>query len=320
MLDLFETKQIEDFSKKIRDVFNLLTISRKYRVVGSANLKNIRYVADYDLNELYNKKLDSKDALDIIYQLFKEKFQRAEKDPNTFITDLKCGLDDNGEPLRWNKDDIKKGYKISSEDGRKIPFQECILRRTTFKMDVIQLIDGVFTEFSDNYYIKIGNESNFDPHDVSRDHLLNSLKRSYDEYFYSYQNLFKGLKRAFSYYLMEGEDKNRFVLEKLLKFFNSPVGLLYKIKGHLGTLGLVIENKSGFRKPKIHDIKKNIQIILSDLNAFDIPALKHLKNAYKAKSMKQIEKHLIKAEENLFIIINKQTLNWVLKNKDVPLY
>lgn len=320
MLDLFEKKELADFSKKIKEVFNLLTISRKYRVVGSASLKNIRYVADYDLNELYQKTFDTKNALDIIYQMFKDKFEEAEKDPHTFITDLKCGLDDNGEPLRWNKEDIKKGYKISSEDGRKITFQDCILRRATFKMDVIQLIDGVFTEFSDNYYIKLGDESNFDPHEAEPEHLLNNLKKSYDEYFYSYQNLFKGLKRAFSYYLMEDETQNRFVLEKLMRFFNSPVGLLYKIKSQLATIGLVMENKSGFRKPQLSDVKRNIQIILADLGAFDLPATKFLKSAYEAKTMKQINQFLIKAEENLYNTINKTTLEWVLKNKDVPLY
>jgi hypothetical protein len=214
-LSLFDKKQLIDFSDKIQKVFNLLTISRKFRVVGSAALKNIRYVNDYDLNELYSRNFDTKEALDLIYKMFVEKFEVCEKDPNCFITDLKCGMNSNDEPLRWDKKDIKKGFKVL-EDGRKMTFQECILTKSTFKLDLVKIIDGVFTEFSDNYLIKLGEESNFFPHDLQKDHLLTELKRSYEEYFYTYQNLFKGLKRAFSYYKMTGEGKNREVLKKLM--------------------------------------------------------------------------------------------------------
>lgn len=320
MIDLFEKKELKDFSKKIQDVFNLLTISRKYRVVGSASLKNIRYVADYDLNELYEKQLDTNDALDLIYKMFKDKFDECEKDPTCFITDLKCGMDTNGEPLRWNKDDIKKGTKVL-DDGRVVKFQDCILQKTAFKLDLIKILDGKFAEFSDNYYVKLGESANFTPHDISLDHLLNNLKHSYEEYFYIYQNLFKGLKRAFSYYLMEGKYKNKIVLEKLIKFFNSPVGKWYQIKGQLGTLALVMENKNGFRKPKISDIKTNLKIILDELRDFQMPKIKELlEKAIKATSEKSILEIIEKVEGGLFDIINAFTLKWVLENTDVPLY
>jgi hypothetical protein len=319
MIDLFERKELEDFSKKVRDVFNLLTISSKYRVAGSASLKNNRFIADYDLNELYQKKLDTDEALDLIYKMFKNKFEECEKSTTCFITDLKCGLNSDGEPLRWNKEDIKKGFKIL-EDGRKVAFQDCILSKTTFKLDVVKIIDGKFTEFSNNYYIKLGNSANFNPHDLTSGHLKSELKKSYDEYFYSYQNLFKGLKRAFSYYLME-DDKHQAILEKLLKYFNSPVGKLYHIKGQLGTLGLVIENKSGFRNPEINDVKNNIQIILKELADFDVPKIKEeLGKAMKATTLSAIEKSVVKVETALFDIINRFTLAFVLKNPDVAIY
>ena len=140
MLDLFEKKQRNDFSDKIRKVFNLLTISRKYRIVGSAGYKNLLYVADYDLNELYKKRLDNKSALDLIYNMFKSKFQKALKDPNCIITDFKCGLNTNGDPLRWDKNDMKNGYKILA-DGRKIAFQDCILQKAPMKLDVVEIIE-----------------------------------------------------------------------------------------------------------------------------------------------------------------------------------
>lgn len=320
MIDMFAKKDINEFSDKIHRVFNLLTITRKVKVVGSASLKNIRYVSDYDLNETFQRNFDSDQALDFIYKLFKDKFERSEKDPKCFITDFKCGMDTNGEPLRWDKDDIKRGTK-QLEDGRIIKFQDCILQKTTFKLDLIQNIDGVFTEFSDNYYIKLGIEANFFPHDASVDHLKNSLKHAYDEYFYVYRNLYKGLKRAFSYYLLDGEGKNEDVLKKLMNFFNSPTGKLYQIKGQLGTISLVMVNKSGFREPKINDIKRNIKIILDSLKFVDLKNIKDkLQSVLETSSKTKIKALILSAEEDLYNIVNRITLDWILKNKSVPLY
>ncbi len=320
MIDLFERKDIRDFSKKLQDVFNLLTISRKVRIVGSAGLKNIRYVNDYDINEMYNRSFDTNEALDLIYKMFEDKFKKCEKNKNCFITDFKCGMNTNGEPLRWDKNDIKKGTK-QLEDGRIIKFQDCILQKTTFKLDLVEIIDGKFSEFSDNYFIKLGNEANFFPHDLEKDHLMNSLKHSYDEYFYVYRNLFKGLKRAFSYYLLEGEGKNEMVLDKLLKFFNSFVGKLYQVKGQIGTILLVMENKNKFREPKISDIKNNVKIILGDLKMYPLENIKKkFEVILSTKGKKKIANTLSSIEEDLFDIINRATLEWVLKNKDVPIY
>lgn len=320
MIDLFERKSIKEFSDKIQKVFNLLTISRKVRVVGSAGLKNVRYVNDYDLNELYQRNFDTDEALDEIYKMFKIKFEQAEKDPTMFITDLKCGQDCNGEPLRWDKNDIKRGTK-QMEDGRIIKFQDCILMKSTFKMDVIKIIDGVFTEFSDNYLVKLGEEANFFPHDIQLDHLANALKHSYDDYFYTCRNLFKGLKRAFSYYLLIGKGKNEAILKKMLAFFNSPTGKLYQMKGQIGTILLAMDNASGFRNPKLSDVKKNIKLILSELEPLPTKDVKgKLELAMKATSKKKIMDYLSSAEEDLFDIINRITADWVLKNKDVPIY
>ena len=319
-LSLFDKKQIIDFSDKIQKVFNLLTISRKFRVVGSAALKNIRYINDYDLNELYNRNFDTKGALDLIYKMFVDKFKRCEEDPTCYITDLKCGMNSNGEPLRWNKDDIKKGFKVL-DDGRKMTFQECILAKAIFKLDVVKIIDGVYTEFSDNYFIKLGEEANFFPHDLTREHLLTSLQHSYEEFFYTYQNLYKGLKRAFSYYLMDGEGKNVDELKKLMTLFNSPVGKLYNVKGQLGTILLVLENKSGFRNPKLRDIKRNLGLIWKSLEYLPVKDIrKKVDDALKVNTLPKMRTALQDIESDLFVIINGLTLEWVLKNKEVPLY
>jgi len=318
---LFERKPIEDFSKKVKDVFNLMTISRKYKVIGSGGMKHIKYNADYDLNEMFETNgLTSKEKmLDNITALFKKKFEDAEKDPDTYIVDFKCGMGEDGEPLRWDKNDIKKGYK-EEPSGRKIKFQECILMKTTMKMDVIALIDGVFTEFSDNYLIKLGEYANFFPHDLTRDHLLTSILHSYDEYYYAQRNYLKALKRCFSYYLQDGEDKHLGQLRALMDFFNSTTGLLYKIKSEIDTILLLMENT--FRTPPVKDLVENIRIIKERLESTEtsVSGVKYLSLAEKSTTAKKMAENLEKSKNIINDLVNKKALDFISKNKNVLLY
>jgi hypothetical protein len=317
----FERKQLKEFSDKVKDVFNLMTISREYKIIGSGSLKEIKYSADYDLNEIFSQPFDSRTILDKITKMFQSKFAVAERDPNIFITDFKCGMDSDGEPLRWNKDDIKKGYKMM-KNGRKIAFQDCILMKTTMKLDVTALINDRFVEFSDNYLIKLGDDANFFKHDIERDHLLNNLKHSWDENFYARGNYFKALKRAFSYYLALDPDRYLIELNTLKNFFNSPTGLLYKLKNEMETILILLENESGFREPKMSDVKKNIKIILEQLSSFpDLNSVcDHLKKSISSKSKQEVYKHLEESKKELFEIINSATLDFISKNKNIPLY
>ena len=313
-IDIFEKRDINDFSQSIRDVFNLITISRKYTVVGSASLKNIRFISDYDLNEIFECNLKESDCLDKIYTLFRDKFITAKSNPNWFIIDFKCGEDSNAEPLRWDFNDIKKGYKLL-ENGNKINFKECILMKSVMKLDMIAMIDGLYHEFSDNYYIKIGEKSNFFQHDIEPDHVLNNLKHDFSFYFYSQKNYFKALKRAFSFWLLEGKMKNKIKIKNLFDLFNSQVGLLYKLFGEINTIELVIENT--FRKPKKDDLKNNIQSIMDRLHLLNLTVIEtNLQKAINSTNAKQMIKYLNEARDVLFKIINDETLHFLKKHPD----
>ena len=317
MFDLFEKKKLNEFSKKVKFVFNLLTISRKFNVIGSASLKNIRYSNDYDLNELYSKPMGEEEALEKIKHMFQYKFVEAEKDTTLFITDFKCGIDKDGEPLRWSKMDMAKGFKIIS-NGETITFENALLLKGDIKLDVVKLVNGIFTEFSDNYYIKLGNRSNFNSEDTEKENIKHSLLQSFHEYYYQENNLFKGLKRAFSYLLNDGVKKNKATLTKLINFFNSPVGKIYQAKSNIGTIILLIENNSKFRKPSIADVKKNIKIIKSKIE--DFPFKNMVNDALKSKFLPQILKYLIKCENELKQIINLYVENFVANNPEVLLH
>lgn len=314
-MNYLKERNINEFSNDVKKIFNLLTIAGKYRVIGSASLQSIKYFSDYDLDELY--KDTEGGILDKIYKSFKRKFERSKEDKNIFITDFKCGLDTNGEPLRWDYNDVMKGYKIL-DDGRKMTFQECLNIKTTIKLDIIALINGEMTEFSENYYFKFGeNEGNYFPYDVNKDNILNQLKHSYDEYMNVDENYMKALKRSYAYKELKDKRKYKNQLIKMIHFFNTDVGFINKIRSELDVILLIIDNT--FRKPKIEDIKNNLKIIKDKLNdkgfkSFDDSLMKIINS--KGLVIKPIEK----IRNELYKFVNKKTLDFILQNKNLLLY
>lgn len=318
-MEFLKEKNIKEYGTKVKNIFNFLSIAGEYRVIGSASLKKIKYFSDYDLDELFEEDRTNDTIYTKIYKSFKKKFVDARKNPNLFITDFKCGLNSDGEPLRWSYDDMMKGYKIM-ENRRKITFEECIDIKTTIKLDLVALIDGLYTEFSENYYFKIGeNGGNFFLHDIDKEHLLNELKHSYDEYMYVEQNYLKALKRTFAYKELKNKKKYKSQLLKLMNYFNSYIGLLNKIRSELDIILVLIENKHDFRKPKIQDIIFNIKhmknsLIENGINDFNDDFNNVLTNDLIVKN------NIESLRNTIYNFVNKKTLDFILQNKNLLLY
>lgn len=311
------SKRIASFSDSVQTVFNLLSISRKYTVVGSAALNEIKYSADYDLNEFFKEEISDKgEILDRLYKIFRDKFKVAASDPDIYITDFKCGEDSNGEPLRWDYADILRGTK-TLENGRKVSFQECLLMKATLKLDMVVVIDGRFVEFSDNYFLKLGNsEANYFPHDIEKGMILNGLAHDYYFNIQSSGNLMKALKRLFSYLRLENEGKNESKLDKLIEFFNSDAGLLYKINSEIKTIISIIDTT--FRVVPRNQVRENLSLILPELRGTETAKVKaRLSAAMSAKTKTQIRQHLADASKDLEKIINESTMDFITKNKNL---
>ena len=312
-------KDLSDYPEPVKKIFNIMTISSTYRVVGSAGLKHAKYFADYDLNETYEKSKStgkSISMLEHIRQLFLEKFATIEKDKRSMIIDFKCGIDEDGNPIRWSHKDLKKGFK-ELESGRKIKFVDCILMKSTMKLDVISVIDGKLTEFSDNYFINLGGEdANYFPTDFSKEVMLNSIRHSYAEYLEGAQNYFKALKRAFAYYKLDNEEKHHSKLINLLEFFNSDVGRLYKIKSEIDTIGEVL--KEGTKKLPASLITNNLKLILDGLGSIkDSSVGAKLEKAIKATKIPIRILYVEEASDELLKLINHYTLEFIAKNKNL---
>jgi hypothetical protein len=262
--------------KELEKAFNFLSITGKYRIIGTGALDSVIYKGDFDLQEEINEPtLDG--YTDKIYHIFLNKFKEAEKISNFVITDFKCG-EVNGEPIRWNRYNIRSG---TQQIGNKIiTFQECLLMKSVIKLDLVIINGWQMTEVSENYYLKLGKHSNYKK--KTKNEILYELKEDILEQ-KEEENYLKMLKRLRSFLTIK--DKNDPLIRKIIDFINTETGLLGKIVGDLKTIILlkeqnfkVIKNEVFYKnqqilKEKIHSLKKihfspitlkNIDRILND--------------------------------------------------------
>jgi len=236
-------KKVSDLNNQLTKEFYKLNIGRAINLIGSSNKREILYNSDFDLESHFGGK-NKEEMLNKIYQHFKKVFIQAKKDSNVFIVDFKCGEID-GEPIRWTYKDMMKGTKSGFH------FTECLMMKSTIKLDEIYLLNGSFVDITDNYYFDIGGHQNSPK--PSKKEMIDGIKADYKELIKE-GNYYKALKRQF---LLKPT-------QKLIDYFNSEVGIVNKARADLDIL--LILNEQTFRKPKMTDLNGDLQIIKQDLS------------------------------------------------------
>ena len=297
-----EQRKQNQLNNAVSGLIERFAVKGKWKLIGSNSLRSTLYGSDYDVEtDLYNSPSS-------IVKHFQNAYRDAENDPNTFITDFKCGWDTR---LIYEGDYSAKSLKKYLKNpliprGKKMAIKKATgekqmdLVRDLFILrwkpkDVmsgkIKLIDGSFKSFEDclldpttlkiDLIKKVGDQFC----EISENYYIKlkngksnypdkptrkDIEKSFGEdiQYYSKINSFKALKRLFSLYLIEG-DKER-EIEKMIDFFNGQVGYLNKIRAELEILEKVLTQD--FRKPKWEDIKNNLQFIKEQLSSvFEIP-------------------------------------------------
>jgi hypothetical protein len=281
-------------------IIKLLTY-KDIEIIGSSSRKELDYPADIDLQEFVN----SNETLDDIYIFFLNVFDEAYKNKDIYITDFKCGFL-KGQPLRWNYEDMKNGYKIISKT-KKILFTEAITHKSTIKLDTIVFLDNnILTEITNNYYFyfvkyktKSYNEFINDDEMIKRK-LLYGFRLSLEE-----GKFFKALKRLYSYYnILDNKEQ----IKKLVELFNSSLGKLYKFKSNLETIELLLTQE--FREPLKNQIVTNLKIIRDELpNKYkkDITQIINI-------SLDQMVNKIAALINDINEDINDETKKWIDKN------
>lgn len=316
-IDYLKVKNDDDFQEKIIDIFQFLSINHKYNLAGSSHMKPILYNTDFDLNERIVEKDNNESHLERhlkhIANIFQKKFEEAYKNPNMFIIDFKCGVDEHYDPnkeeerekyiLRWDKEDMKKGYKIVWGEKKRYLW-ECLLDETILKLDIIVLINNIFEDFSEVYFLTIGHHQNHTK--ITKQEVKESIYENYVLYT-NEGKIYKGLKRLYSFYKIESKKYMR-QIRVLTEFFNTESGLIYKNKSELGVLVEVLTQK--FRKVELEDIRINLQVIKQSLSyVYKLPLIGVSERIDRISSLQSKEKmveEIESLEKYLEEVINKE--------------
>jgi len=252
-----QLKNPASFNTELTDTFAKMSISHKYRIVGSSNLLDTIYTTDFDLQDEFDAHTkDPEKVYNKIYEFFLHLFREFQNNKDTYITDFKSGISGN-EPIRWKYDIILKNKK---------KFIDSLKQKSRIKLDVVYKLNNEFVEVSMIYYLKVGKFQNYTEKEFEKDYIVKELQK--DIILYKKENNYlKVLKRKYSIFKQLSQKLP--LQTKLLEFFNSPVGILYKAYGDLKTI-LVLKEQN-FRKVSTDDLYKFQQIIKSHLNMYNLP-------------------------------------------------
>ncbi len=268
----------------IQKILELLSIDNEVDLIGSNANKLIKYNTDYDTQEI----IEIKEVED--YEKYAKKFQNifkiAHNSKDIFITDMKAGRF-NTTPIRWNYEDIMKGYK-------QIEHIKVFLKDTFYsennkvKLDMVVYISGEYIEFSCNYYF----ENPLVPDEYIEISLLQDIKKYYLE-----KKYMKMLKRITSFRSHLNKDVN-----DLITFFNSEAGLIYTYHHKLDVILLLLDTK---QKVPFSNIKDAVDEIIKNLpNEFE--------NKYRLNK-KNIKNIITEIMDKLKNMINNYVIEFVNK-------
>ena len=263
----------KEYNNNIKKIARLMSLESKVNIVGSAKVKRSIFYSDYDSFSTIKGKNEN-----MIYNHFKSVFEIIKNSENTIITDFKMG-EFRGKPLRWDYEAIKR------RENNGITFKQALKMKSIIKMDVITLMNGRFIEITEVYNIFIDGESNFDyTKENVRKELTDDMLKQIQE-----GNFMKALKRRYS--LLNLDNKNKAEREKLIDYFNSPIGLLNRSKSDLETMLTVIQSP----KFDIDEIRNSLQMLKEAISAFPVE-----------NKLEEISK--LKTKQNMKVPIYKQIL------------
>jgi hypothetical protein len=276
----------KQYNNNIKKIAKLMSLESKVNIVGSAKIKRNLYYSDYDSFSTVKGKNEN-----IIYNHFMSVFDIIRNSENTIITDFKLGENAKGEPLRWIYEEIKR------RENNGITFDQSLKQKSMIKMDIVTLLNGRFIEITEVYNIFIDGESNSDYSKENIKHeLMHDMKEQIKE-----GNYMKALKRQYS--ILNLQNKNKAVREKLIDYFNSPIGLLNRSKSDLETMLTVIESP----KFDIDEIRNSLQMLKEIISAF--PVENNLEEISKLKTKAKMKVPIYKQILRLKEFINKHAEN-----------
>ena len=279
------------FNNKVSQIGSIMSLESKVNVVGSASIQRSIYYSDYDLFETIQNKTST-----VILNHFRSVFNIIKSAPNTVISDFKCGSSPNGFPLRWDYSEIHSGVNNG------VSFDEAIQQKGIIKLDIISFINGRFVEITEVYNVKINGKSNMD---YTNEEVVKSITADYKDEVKKL-NFMKALKKMYSISkLINNKDP---LLDILVNYFNSPIGLLYRCKADLETILTILS----YNKFELKDIIESLQTLKEQISAF--PVNNDIEKISKIKLKADMKTQLKKQIQNINDFVNRDAKKFISMN------
>ena len=279
------------FNNKVSQIGSIISLESKVNVVGSASIQRSIYYSDYDLFETIQNKTST-----VILNHFRSVFNIIKSAPNTVISDFKCGSSPNGSPLRWDYSEIQSGVNNG------VSFDEAIQQKGIIKLDIISYINGRFVEITEVYNVKINGKSNMD---YTNEEVVKSITADYKDEVKKL-NFMKALKKMYSISkLINNKDP---LLDILVTYFNSPIGLLYRCKADLETILTILS----YNKFELKDIIESLQTLKEQISAF--PVNNDIEKISKIKLKADMKTQLKKQIQNINDFVNRDAKKFISMN------
>lgn len=129
----------EDFPEELKFLLNIVTINEVPKVVGSYAYAEHKYPSDVDVFERVSVNLDKESSVIFYADQFRNMYQKLIVIDKFYINDFKAGIYPNGEPIRWNIQEVLQGF---SSGG--VSLREALSQKAVVKLDIIAWISGKF--------------------------------------------------------------------------------------------------------------------------------------------------------------------------------
>lgn len=339
--DLFANRDTNLYTDDEKKYIELLSVKNDSFVlpIGSFTYKIQKYPSDIDINQTV---IIRNNNFGNILNSLKLIVSEIINSPLVYFADFKAGFDDRYEPwdreyyiIRWNPDEILKGFKVLPE-GKIITLNEAIQMKGIIKLDIIAYTENRFIEASTFFILqKINPDGSSNYVNVPDDFFslfVGDLKKEIKKYSSPETlKLFKAVKRMYSLARLR---KDITTLKRLAPMIDSNLSLLGQINADIETMGLMLEkiyfnmlpfkeltktlDSIGKRASTIIDIPLNIKFIANTLSQlkFQFNKLKDIPG-FKGKSA--ILPDLIKLHDYFLNVINQQTGYYMKANKLLPI-
>lgn len=279
-----------------KKVLKILSI-KEYDLIGSSIDNKIKYKSDVDAQEYIKLNNDDIETYNNILQHFQNIYEDFYNNDKIYIIDFKCGVLSGNYPIKWNKNDIKNGYKIIEDN--KINFIDCLQEQSIIKIDLIVIEqDNLYHDITYNYYFRF-KKFDTNPRNLLFDEIKDSLILDVKNY-RKEGKLYKSLKRLYSFYKLTSASEIK--KDILLSIINSDVGKLNKLSNHLSLIVEVINNN--FKTPNIHYINYNIKYVYENIDKDYLFLFKNLNKRNKTIIDENLVNELNIIIQKLNIIIN----------------